>query len=64
MTLTDAMLKCKVRGYIARISKPDECYWKNTYDFEKLCYILKFDDRMADDWQCYDPEGEETSIIG
>ena len=64
MILREAMDKCHVRGYIARESNPDEHFWKNTYSFERLPDVLPSADTLTNDWKHYDPEGEETSVVG
>ena len=62
MKLIEAMRNCKARGYIARLSQPEIKYWKN-HD-EPFTARIPIKDWEAKDWKCYDPEGEETSIIG
>jgi hypothetical protein len=65
MNLERAMQNCKVRGYIAREQwPPHRKEWKNTLAFDELPDTLGVDDATADDWNCFDPEGEETSIVG
>ena len=59
MKATDAGKRCKVRGYIAQASNPKTKIWKNTYGFYQCLPNLP-----GDDWECHDPEGEETSIVG
>lgn len=63
-TLTRAMEWCKVRGYIARKSKPDIHYWKNTLDFHDLPRKLSTNDRDAIDWAHFDPEADENPLLG
>jgi len=63
MTFKDAVSRCKVRGYIARESKSNSSkYWKNHP--ERLEDRVPVWDQKADDWDTFDPEGEETSIVG
>ena len=50
---------CKVRGYIAQKSMPDIRLWKNSMGFYQCLPNLP-----GNDWECYDPEGEETSVVG
>ena len=64
MKLEEAIERCKVRGYIARDAKGDRKYWKNSMKFEKVLVLLAPGDQEAEDWGHYDPEGEETSIVG
>ena len=64
MTLAQAMDYCLVRGYIARKSKPSVKFWKNSWDFRDKIPKLLDEDKRADDWHTYDPEGDETSIVG
>jgi len=64
MTLEQAMDYCLVRGYIARTSKPLIKLWKNSWDFRDKIPKLSDEDKEAVDWHTYDPEGEETSIVG
>ncbi|HEC65163.1 MAG TPA: hypothetical protein ENI23_07715 [bacterium] len=65
MKIEEAMGRCKVRGYIARISNPDVKHWKNTLTFSMLLYgRLSFADRTAEDWNTYDPEADEYSLVG
>ena len=64
MDLEIAMENCKVRGYIARKSRPNKKYWKNSRYWDDLLMILRNMDMQASDWETYDPEGEETSIVG
>ena len=59
MTAKEAGEKCKVRGYIARTSDPELKISKNQVGFYSCLPNLP-----GDDWEHYDPEGEETSIIG
>jgi len=62
MPFIDAVFRCKIRGYIARKSKPHKNWWKN--------HTIRLEDRVpieeqkANDWNTFDPEGEETSIVG
>jgi hypothetical protein len=65
MILAEAMEWVKVRGYIARESKPEEKYWRNTMFFRFLPTTLKNEDDLnADDWQTYDPEADENPLMG
>lgn len=68
MSLQEAMTRCFVRGYIARKSKPNDKYWKNGtrngVHFYNIPSILSIEDKIAIDWNTYDSEGEETSVIG
>jgi ethanolamine ammonia-lyase large subunit len=63
--LAAAISRCKIRGYIARESTPEIKYWKNSDKtiIERVLERQK-DDIYEDDWECFDPENEETSIIG
>lgn len=64
-TLERAMRRCMVRGYIRREQWPPHVkIWKNTRNFYETPDILSVDDAMAEDWDDFDPEGEETSIVG
>ena len=62
MQFIDAVFRCKVRGYIARESVPWNKYWKNHP--ARLENRVPAKDQEADDWGIFDPEGEETSIVG
>ena len=62
MTLIEVMRQCKVRGYIARKSNPEKKYWKN--HTEPFTTRIPIEDYNATDWECHDPEQEETSIMG
>lgn len=64
MRLEEAVERCKVRGYIARDSKPERKYWKNSLLFKDILTLFGPGDQGANDWGHYDPEGEETSIVG
>ena len=66
MDVFTAREHCKVRGYIARDSKPNEKYWKNTTPDSPVHFIniTNKEDLEADDWGCHDPVGEETSLGG
>lgn len=62
------MVKCFVRGYIARDAKPNDKYWKNgtrqgVY-FDDIETILSLEDAIAQDWNAHDPEGGEMSLVG
>ena len=50
---------CHVRGYIMQKSNPEIKLWKNTVGFYSC---LK--DLHGNDWDHYDPEGSETTIVG
>lgn len=62
MTFEQACRLCLVRGYVARDSLPGIHIWKN--------HTIPMQDRIpvelqtGTDWETYDPEGEETSIVG
>lgn len=61
-TFDQAVRTCMVRGYIARRESPELHYWKNhPVPLDKR---VPLSDQRADDWDDYDPEGEETSIVG
>lgn len=62
MKLEQAMSWCKVRGYIARLSKPDKKYWKIQPSFETLETDLPHEDRTAEDWKTFDPEADENPL--
>jgi hypothetical protein len=62
MILLEAINQCKVRGYIAREFEPNKKYWKNVS--EPFIYRIPAKDIFELDWKCYDPESEETSIMG
>lgn len=69
MRIYEAMKFCKVRGCIARESKKEIKYWKNVSRdnpkrFPNLHNILPPEDMLAEDWETFDPEGEEGSIVG
>lgn len=53
---------CKVRGYIARASKPSARYWKNTLIFHRLPFMLAPEDRDATDWKHYDPQEDDGPL--
>lgn len=44
---------CHVRSAIRRTSKPDKKYWKN--HTESLDSRIPDDDKVANDWEEYDP---------
>lgn len=64
----EAFEKCKVRGYIARKNGyiadiPDDYkYWKN--QSTPMECLIAWQDQIQYDWEHFDPEGEETSIVG
>jgi len=67
MNFRDAVNNCKVRGYIARPSYhadiPDNIkFWKN-HNAPLECRVA-WQDQIEKDWECYDPESVETSIVG
>ena len=68
MKFREAVNKCKVRGYIARPNgyhadcSGDFKYWKN-HNAPLECRVA-WQDQIEHDWECFDPEGEETSIVG
>lgn len=60
MTLEFAIDICHVRSAVRRKSKPDIKYWKNHP--ESIISRVPFEDRLATDWEEYDPrEHEECS---
>jgi len=59
MKIQEAAENCKVRGYIYSPTLTTKL-WKNTIGFEAAVNALP---QEFDDWKCYDPEGEETSLI-
>lgn len=63
MRLMEAMLWCKVRGYIARLSRPGKKYWKSHLHFQYLPAVLSSEDRDAEDWKTFDPVEEESSPL-
>jgi len=60
MKIKEAAENCKVRGYIYSPSLTTKL-WKNSVGFEAAVNALP---QEFDDWECYDPERIETSIIG
>lgn len=58
MIFIDAVAYCKVGGYVARDSEPEEKYWKN--DPIPLHVRVPLGKQTKTDWEHYDPEGEET----
>jgi len=52
---------CKVRGYIARKTKPEEKFWKD--NLTPLADRVPDEDQSAEDWEHYDPEAEEASVV-
>lgn len=61
LTLAEHCDRCKVRGYVARDSKPEQKYWKN--HTIPLVDRIPIKDQKASDWDHHDPEGEEYSIV-
>ena len=60
MTYEDAKIICHVRSAIRRESNPDKKYWKNHTIM--LDIRVPKEDKMAVDWEEYDPrEHEECS---
>lgn len=59
MTAIEAGKMCKVRGYISQKSAPEFELWNNSIGFYQCLPNLP-----GNDWECHDPEGEETSIVG
>lgn len=65
MKLGEAIKKCKVRGYISKILTPEIKYYKNDSRTIIERVIKQQRDCMLDnDWENYDIEANETSIIG
>jgi len=62
MKFREAESKCHVRGYIARDAAPDNKFWKN-HSVPLECRV-SIQDQLEKDWNHYDPEGIETSIVG
>ena len=62
MLLAQAMDFCKERGYISRDSNPLIHYWKNSSYWERLPIWISDEEKIANDWETHDPEGEEYSI--
>ena len=63
MKIKEAAEQCKVRGYIARKKLPHVKIWKNRRFFEIEVSDISLYDQHSD-WDCFDPEGEEASIVG
>ena len=67
MKFSIAKNNCKVRGYIARTDgyhadiPKDFKYWKN-HSIPLECRACP-QDIAESDWEVFDPEGEETSIV-
>ena len=61
MDIREAASRCKVRGYIQQHPDGGLKLWKNTPMFyeDVECLI-----HSEPSWKCFDPEGEETSIVG
>lgn len=59
MTAQEAGERCHVRGYIAREADPRVKLWKNSIGFDQCLPNLP-----GNDWETYDPEGNETSVVG
>lgn len=62
MKFRDAVEKCKVRGYIARDAEPQKHYAKN-HNAPLECRVA-WQDQICHDWNHYDPEALETSVVG
>ena len=60
MKIKEAAERCKVRGYIESKILTTRL-WKNSVGFDAAVDALP---QEYDDWDCFDPEGEETSIVG
>ena len=60
MTAQQAAKLCHVRGYISQDSNPEIKLWKNSFGFYQSVNV----GLPGIDWNHYDPEGEETSIVG
>ena len=61
MEIIEAANRCKVRGYIQQFPDGGLKLWKNTLTFDEDVLALI---HTVASWQCFDPEGEETSIVG
>jgi hypothetical protein len=62
MTFDEAVRRCMVRGYVARESLPGIKLWKN-HEIP-IAERVPTDLQDGNDWDHFDPEGEETSIVG
>jgi len=62
MDFVTAVNNCHVRASIFRTSNPKKQYVKN--HFYTLFERVPVNDQRETDWEEYDPEAEETSIIG
>ena len=68
MKFRDAVNRCKVRGYIARPNGynadiPSDFKFTKDDSTPLECRVA-WQDQIETDWNHFDPEGEETSIIG
>ncbi len=68
MNFRDAVNKCKVRGYIARphgyhANIPDNFKFARNHNAPLECRVA-IQDQIEKDWQHFDSESEETSLIG
>jgi len=61
MKIEEAAEHCKVRGYIQQYPDGGLKLWKNTMDFWENVKALPYTEPS---WRTFDPEGEETSIVG
>ena len=68
MEFRDAVNRCKVRGYIARPNGyhadiPDSFKFAKNHNAPLECRVA-WQDQIEKDWNHFDPEGAETSIVG
>ncbi len=68
MRFRNAVNRCKVRGYIARPNGyhadiPDDFKFAKNHHLPLSCRVA-CQDQVECDWDHFDPEGEETSMVG
>ena len=68
MKFRDAVNKCKVRGYIARLNGyhadiPMNFKFAKNHNAPLECRVA-WQDQIETDWNHFDTERDETSIIG
>ena len=61
MKIEEAAEQCKVRGYIKQTPGGEVKLWKDSHTFNEDVRRFR---SSGPTWECFDPEGEETSMVG
>ena len=64
LSLENAKIHCKVRGYICRKSDPYNRFYKNSSAWMEMEMALSKEDQLALDWITVDPVSCATSLGG